>query len=263
MAAPGTSAPRPSAATVEALRQAQRRLGAFPQRSPDDGEALGPEEVVRRSEEALAKVRTELERLVPWFEEFVGSSLVVTLAQGAADDAAQELELHLHQLKEPVGSVVPLVGGNVRLAATRLEAVLALLPGHVDLAGRRSEQERPLGVRVAAMPRKLRRRYYLGIALGAFLLLSVVAVSVVLIFPGVSQAIGVSSLLHHYAAQYAGIVVVAILLASGLRLILGSIWLRRSIRILPQYEERRVEDAKESIRARETEVLDQISPRSK
>jgi hypothetical protein len=253
----------PSSETVRSLRLSALRLGAFPQVPAGDPALEGPADLLARSETTLAAVRSELERLGPWFAEFVGSSLVITLAQQAADEAGEMLRLHVHQLKEPPASVVPLVGGTVRLAGTRLESMLELLPGHVKLAGRIEEKERPLGVRVAAMPPKLRLRYYLGIALGAFLLLSVVAVSVVLVVPGVSQAIGVSSLLHHYAAQYAGIVVVAILFASGLRLILGSIWLRRSIKILPKYEDGRIQEVADGIRQRETEVLDEISPRSR
>lgn len=253
----------PSAGTVDSLRKAEARLRAFPH--PPDGTpgSEAPEEVLRRCEEALSQVSGELDRLVPWFTEFVGSSLVVTLARQSVDEASQEIELHFRRLKEPPSSIIPLVGRTVRLAAARLESVVELLPGHVDLAGRKEDKERPLSVRVASLPRKLRWKYYLGIVLGAFLLLSVVAVSVVLVVPGVSQAIGVSSLLHHYAAQYAGVVVVALLFASGVRLILGSIWLRRSIAILPDYEDRRVEQAKEGIRQRESEVLEEISPRAK
>lgn len=200
--------------------------------------------------------------MVPWFETFVGSSLVVRMAKGAVDDVVDSLDLHLHRLKEPPTTVLAMVDRPVRVARDRLEALIGLLPGHVRLASTMSAREQNLRDRVRALPARVRRRFYLGLVLGALFLLSVVLGALLLLVPAFSHALGASELLSRYAPSSAGVVVVAVLFFTGFRLILGSVWLTRTISILPQFEEKRVHAARARIHRREKEVLDRLSPRS-
>lgn len=259
MRRPSSGVAAPSKESVEKVARAQARLRAFPASPPGSPEAFPPE-VLAGCEQALTDLREELERLVPWFNEFVGSSLVVSVARTQVDETLEELVLHAHTMREPASLVVPLLVRPVHVTADHLDPVLSVLPGHIHLAGRLDERRQPLGVRIAAMPHRLRVRYYLGIVLGVFLLLSVAGVLIVLLDPAVSAAIGVSKLLDHYAASDAGFVVAFLLLLSGVRLLLGSIWLSRSIRILPAYEEKRVDEAREGLRQQEDQALERLSP---
>ncbi|MDE1821524.1 MAG: hypothetical protein KGJ23_12785 [Euryarchaeota archaeon] len=264
---PADAAPTsPSRDTENALRRGLEVLRAFP--GPLQGERPVPpsadptSEVLKDAEETLRALRREIEALGPWFETFVGSSLVVTMATRSIDEALEPFSLHLHQLREPPSQVVSLVARPVHVASERLQAVIELLPGHVRLARRMSARERSFGERVQAMPRKLRRRFYVGLLLGVLFLLSVAVGAVILLVPSVGGSLGVSSLIAKYAPTSAGVIVMAVLFFTGARLILGSIWLTRTISILPQYEERRVDAAKAGIARRETQVLGKLAPKS-
>lgn len=261
MPSDGGAPEAPSRATVATLRDGLEGLRCFP-RPPSGAPNLSLPEVIDRTESTIRGLRQELERLGPWFETFMGSSLVVGVASNAMDEVLQGLDLSLRKLHQPPTTVAALIDRPVHLAAGRLEAVITLLPGHLQLAQRMSERERSLPERVRAMPSRLRRRFYIGLFFGGLFLLSVVIGILLLADPGFSAALGVSALVDKYAPSDAGIVVVALLFITGARLILGSIWLTRTISILPQYEEERVDAAKAGIRESETEVLDRIAPRA-
>lgn len=237
-------------------------LCGFPADPPHEGPPRDLPEVLELTYQTLRGLGEEIDRLVPWSEAFVGSSLVVRLAKGAVDDVVGSLDLHLHRLKEPPTTVLAMVDRPVRVARDRLEALVALLPGHVRLASTMSAREQDLRARVRALPPRLRRRFHLGLVLGALFLLSVVLGALLLLVPSISRALGASELLSKYAPSSAGVVVVAVLFFTGFRLILGSVWLTRTISILPQFEEKRVHAARARLHRRENEVLDRLAPRS-
>ena len=222
--------------------------------------STSPEAALQRFAETLATLHDELVRLAPWFEEFVGSSLVVNLATKAVDEPLAQIRLHRDRLHEPAPQTLQLVVPSLGRAAERTARVLDLLPGHLRLARRLSARERGFWARVASLPPRLRRRFYLGVALGSMLLASVAFAFAALLVPPVEAVLGVSELLQRYASTSAGVVVVALLFFTGARLLLGSVWLTRTMSILPSYEEKRLDAARRRIRLREEQVLGSRGP---
>lgn len=261
MQGPATTPLPPSRATLASLRGGLEVLRTFPSCPPREGPTPSTAEILQATEATLRTLRSDIERLGPWTREFVGSSLVTTMATKAVDEALDALTFHLHHLGEPAATVSALIERPVHLAAARVEAILALMPGHVQLARRMSDRERSLRERARGLPSRLRRRFYVGLFVGSLFLLSVVVGAVVLLVPSVASASGVAAAIARYAPVSARVVLVAVLFFTGIRLILGSLWLTRTISILPEYEERRVHAAKAGIRRREHEVLDRLSPR--
>lgn len=250
----------PSAVSLKELRQAQIDLRSFPRALPGQPEA-SPSERLESLGPRLEALGRTLDGLVPWFQEFVGSSLLVTVARKELDEALGQVDLHVRRLHEPPSIVVPLLERSLRQLADRLEAVAVLLPGYFQLASGLQASEQPFRVRIAALPRSLRRRFYVGLVFGALFLLSTIGVILILEVPALNSGVGVSALIHKYAGTYAGIIVIALFFFAGARLILGSVWLSRSMTILPTFEGERVERAKDGIREKEREVLEPKGPR--